>query len=90
MPIKVTDTPNQNPQEDGAEDDQKERKSRYFPLIIPYGIETESENNLILVLYREEDDQDKDHHPKKCLHPFHFFRTPFLPFFLGKTPIKAE
>jgi hypothetical protein len=50
MPVEVTGAPDQNPQKDGAEDDQKKRNFWSFPLTILDRIETEAENNFVLVL----------------------------------------
>jgi hypothetical protein len=88
-PIKVTDTSNQNPKKDGAEHDQKKGNFRDFPMIVLYRRKTQAKGNPVLVLHGEKDGKEKDHHPKECLHPFHFSRLPFLPLFLRKRSIKA-
>ena len=90
MPIKVPDASDENPQENGAQDDQKKWNFGHFPLITPEGVKSKAKNDLVLVLNTEKDDHNKNHHPKKCFYPFHFVGTPFLQLFRSNPPVNTE
>jgi cytochrome P450 len=60
--IEVSQTPNQNSQQDRAEDNQKERDFRYLEeLIIRKRGEAKPNDDLLRVLQEEKDADDQDH-----------------------------
>jgi hypothetical protein len=62
VPIKVSETPNQDSQYDRAKDDQKERDVRYLEeLIISKRGEAKPNDHLLGVLQEEKDAGDQDH-----------------------------
>ncbi len=76
MPPKITDSPDQNTQEDGTEDGKKKRDPWHFSSEIPEGMKAKPQSNLLPVLHRKENGKHKDHRPKQYLYPFHFSSSP--------------